>query len=214
MSARAPPGECLTTEVVTLGEVTVANLVLGPAFIYWAPFGTAEPADNSVANDGWLTPPPSPWTDLGGTNGGVNVEIDATLTALEVDQVIMEAGARLTALKPVVTASLAEITDANLNVSLNGIMESGSGEGFLTLDLPADISSTQPQYAALIVDGWGPATATGGPALRRFVVRKVLSQVKVALQHDKKTQQKIDCSFQVYYVGGGVKPIHQVTATV
>ena len=44
--------------------------------MYWAPFGTTEPADSTVTPQGYLTIPPSPWTDIGGTTGGVNFEID------------------------------------------------------------------------------------------------------------------------------------------
>lgn len=187
---------------------------MGPARIYWAPLGTAEPADASVSNDGFLVPPPAPWTDFGGTDGGINITIDSTYTALNVDQIPMQVGGRLTDLKMSVNAPLAEITETNLSVALNNIAEQGTGEGYVTLDIPADIETTQPDYSALIVDGWGPATATGGPALRRAVVRKVLSTVKVELMSDKKTQQKITCTFEVYYVGGGIKPIRFIRATV
>jgi hypothetical protein len=189
------------------------NLVLGPARIYWAPYGSAEPADASVTDDGFLTPPGAPWTDFGGTDGGVNLEIDSTYTALTVDQVLIDAGARLTGLKMSVTAGLAEISDENLQVSLNNIAESGEGEGYLTLDIPDGVTVTQPQYSALCVDGWGPETATGAPALRRAIVRKVLSETKVTLTSDRKTQQKLACTFNTYFVGAGVKPVHIVTAT-
>lgn len=212
MPARAPPGECLTTEVVTIA-VQTKNLVMGPARIYWAPFGTAEPADATVANDGWLTPPPAPWLDLGGTNGGINLEIDTTYTAKVVDQILMEAGATLTDLKMSVAAPLAEISDQNLAVSLNGIVEAGVGEGFVTLEIMDGSYATQTKYSALILDGWGPELDNGAPALRRAIVRKVLSQAKVNLANDRKTQQKIDTTWQTYFVGEGIKPIRFVTAT-
>ena len=194
-------------------SVNAANLVLGPARIYWAPMGTAEPTDVSVANDGWLTPPPSPWTDFGGTDGGVNLEIDTTYTDLTVDQIIMAVGARLTELKMTVAAGLAEITNANINQALNNITEQGSGQGYVTMDIPVGSSATQPDYSALCIDGWGPLTPAGGPALRRAIVRKVLSTAKVVLSGDKKTQQKVDTTWNTYFVGEGIKPIHIVTAT-
>lgn len=212
MPARAPPGECLTTEVVTLA-IQVKNLVMGPARIYWAPYGTAEPADATVTGDGWLVPPPAPWLDLGGTNGGCNLEIDTTYTAKVVDQIIMDAGATLTDLKMSVTAPLAEISDQNMAVGLNGIIESGQGEGYLTMEIMDGTYASQPQYSALILDGWGPELDTGAPTLRRSIVRKVLSQAKVSLAHDRKTQQKIDTTWQAYFVGEGIRPVHIVTAT-
>lgn len=193
--------------------IQTRNLVMGPARIYWAPFGTAEPADATVTDDGWLVPPPSPWLDLGGTNGGVNLEIDTTYTAKVVDQIIMDAGATLTDLKMQVTAPLAEISDQNLAIGLNNIVESGAGEGFLTLEILDGSYATQTQYSALIVDEWGPELATGAPALRRCIVRKVLSQAKVSLTADRKTQQKIDTTWQTYFVGEGIRPVRIVTAT-
>jgi hypothetical protein len=186
---------------------------MGPARIYWASFGATEPADATVANDGWLTPPPAPWLDLGGTDGGVNLEVDTTYTAKTVDQIIMDAGATLTALKMSVTAPLAEISDQNLAISLNNIVESGEGEGFVTLEIMDGTFATQSQYSALIIDGWGPELDNGAPALRRCIVRKVLSEAKVSLANDKKTQQKIATTWNTYFVGEGIKPLKFITAT-
>jgi hypothetical protein len=193
--------------------IQTKNLVMGPARIYWAPTGTAEPADATVTDDGWLTPPPSPWMDLGGTDGGINLEIDTTYTAKKVDQIIMDVGATLTDLKMQVAAPLAEISDQNLAVALNNIVESGAGEGFLTMEILDGTYATQSKYSALILDGWGPELDNGAPTLRRAIVRKVLSTAKVQLQNDRKTQQKIDTTWAAYFVGEGIRPIRFVTAT-
>lgn len=193
--------------------VNSQNLVMGPARLYYAAQGTAEPADATVTPDGWLTPPPAPWTDFGGTEGGVSLEIDTTYTDLEVDQEIMPVGARLTAMAMMVSAKLAEVTQQNMAVALNNITIAGSGSGYITLDVPVGSSTTQPQYSALIIDGWAPLLSTGQPALRRAIVRKVLSTAKVTLTSDKKTQQSFDCQFKVFYVGSGINPIHIIDET-
>lgn len=193
--------------------IQTRNLVMGPCTAYYAPMGTAEPADASVADDGWLIAPPSPWRDLGGTNGGVTVEIDSTLTDFEVDQMILNPGARVTALKMTVTTPLAEISDDNIAAALNNLVQRGSGTGFVTLDVLDGLEATQPGYSALIIDGWAPETEDGAPALRRAIVRKVLNTAKVSLTGDKKTQQKVDCTWNVYAIGGGIRPIHIVSAT-
>lgn len=193
--------------------VNAANLVLGPARLYVAPFGSTEPADSSVTPNGPTTPPSSPWTDVGGTDGGVTFEVDNTYTALSVDQVIMDVGARLTEMKMTVTAKLSEMTLTNLQTSLNSIGTAGSGTGYSTLDIPVGSSATQPTYAALIIDGWAPMSSTGAPMLRRVIVRKVLSQVKASLAFDKKTQQGLDCTFSAYFVSPSIAPVHVIDQT-
>ena len=56
-------------------------------------------------------------------------------------------------------------------------------------------------------------TSGGSPALRRIIVRKVLSQAKVSLMYDKKTQASYACTFNAYFVSNSVPPCHIVDAT-
>lgn len=190
--------------------VNAANLVMGPARMYAAPFGTTEPADSAVTPNGPTNPPSSPWTDVGGTDGGVTFEVDNTYTDLSVDQIVMNVGARLTEMKMTVTAKLSEMTLTNLQTVLNSIGTTASGSGFSTLDIPVGSTATQPSYAALLIDGWAPMLGTGAPALRRIIVRKVLSQVKATLSYDKKTQQSYDATFTAYFVSNSINPVHIV----
>lgn len=194
--------------------VTAGNLVMGPARLYVATFGATEPADSAVTPNGPSTPPGSPWTDVGGTDGGITWEADTTYTPLNVDQVPMEVGARLTELKLTVTAKLSEITQANMQVAFNQLATTASGSGYQTLDLLPASSGTQPTYAALIIDGWAPLTSGGNSALRRVIVRKVLSQAKASLVGDKKTQQSLELSFQAYWVSASLAPLHVVDQTI
>lgn len=191
-------------------SVNAANLVLGPARLYVAPFGATEPADSAVTPNGPTNPPSTPWTDVGGTDGGVTFEVDNTYTDLSVDQIVMNVGARLTEMKMTVTAKLSEMTLTNLQTALNSIGTTGSGSGFSTLDIPVGSAATQPTYAALLIDGWAPMLSTGAPALRRIIVRKVLSQVKAQLSYDKKTQQGYECTFAAYFVSNSINPVHVV----
>ncbi len=192
-------------------SVTASNLVLGPATLYVAAFGATEPLDSTVTPNGPTNGiPSSPWTDVGGTDGGVTFEVDSTYTDLSVDQIIMNVGSRLTELKMQVTVKLSEVTLANLNTALNNIGVTSSGSGYSTLDIPVTSAASQPQYSALIIDGWAPTLSTGSPALRRVTVRKVLNQVKASLTYDKKTQLAYDCTFTAYYVSGSINPVHIV----
>lgn len=191
-------------------SVNALNLVLGPARLYVNSFGAAEPADSAVTPNGYLTPPGGTWVDVGGTDGGVTFEADLTYQDLQVDQITMMVGARLTETAMQVTAKLSELTFANLQASLNQIGITSSGSGYQTMEIPVGAASTQPTYAALCIDGWAPMTNSGTPALRRVIVRKVLSQVKAQLAYDKKTQQGLDCTFKAYYVSNSINPVHIV----
>jgi hypothetical protein len=147
---------------------------------------------------------------VGGTDGGVTFEVDSTYTDLQVDQIIMMVGARLTDMKMTVTAKLSEVTLGNLNTAMNNIASVGSGAGYSTLDINVGSAATQPAYLALMIYGWAPLLSTGAPALRRIIVRKVLSQVKVGMTYDKKGQLGYECTFSAYYVSSSVPPVHIV----
>ena len=205
----APERGARTEDVVPI-SVNAANLVMGPARLYVAPFGATEPADSAVTPNGPTNPPGSPWTDVGGTDGGTTWETDSTYTPLNVDQIIMDVGARLTEIKMSATTKLSEMTFANLQVALNNIAIIGSGSGYQTAEIPVGSSATQPTYAAVLIDGWAPMLSTGQPALRRVIIRKVLSQAKAAFASDKKTQQSLDCTFNAYFVSNSINPVHIV----
>lgn len=190
--------------------VVTTNLVLGPADLWVGPLGATEPADGSITPNGVSFIPAAPWTYAGGTDGGVNFEVDTTITGLTVDQIPMEVGGRLTDEKMTVTTKLSEITLANINTAMNGLTAQGGGTGYSTLDYVVGSASTQLGYSALLILGWAPMLSTGAPARRWIIVRKVLNQAKVALMHDKKTQQGIDCAFQCYWLSQSVNPVHQV----
>lgn len=191
-----------------------SNLVLGPATLYVASYPAGEPADAAVTPNGYLTPPGAPWVDVGATDGGVAFEIDQTYTDLTADQVTMSVGSRLTESKMTVTAKLSEMTYANLQTAINNIGITASGTGWQSMEIPVGTASTQPSYMALIVDGWAPMTTNSTPALRRIIVRKVLSQVKASFMYDRKTQQSLDCTFTCYFINGTTNPIHMVDELV
>jgi hypothetical protein len=188
--------------------VVASNLVLGPCDLYVGPFGAAEPPDSAITPN--PMPPGFPFIDVGGTDGGVTFEVDETLTSLTADQVTMDLGARSTETKITVTAKLAEVTLANFQLAINQIGSFAQGDGFATLDIPVGVTSTQPLYSSLIIDGFAPNLPNGMSARRRIIVRKVLSQPKVSLVYDKKTQNSYDITWQCYYVSASVDPAHVV----
>lgn len=186
-------------------SVTVTNLVMGPGAFYQAAFGAVEPADNVVNT----APPTSSWTDLGGTLGGMTISVDQTYTELEVDQLVDSVGRRLTKREFSIATQLAEATLTNLSNSLNGSSAtSGSitgGGTYNTFEPLFATSATQPNYTALLVDGFGTSSFR-----RRSIFRRSLSTAKVdqVLAKDKQTAYTV--TFNGHYVSSVIAPIHVV----
>jgi hypothetical protein len=183
--------------------VNTANLIQGPATLYSGAFGATEPADSAVNS----TPAASAWTDLGGTQDGVKLSVDQTYGELEVDQITVRVGSRLTKADFTVETSLAEPTLANLSLVLNG-GTSASGSGWSSFDPNVTSSATQPNYFAIILDGYAPSQFR-----RRVIVRKALNTDSVELAYTKDKQTLIPAKFSAHYVSSSIVPIHVVDQT-
>lgn len=182
------------------------NVVQGPATIYWGQFGTTEPADTNAA---LVASPGAGWTDMGATTGGVSVTIEHTYGQIKADQLVDTIGARLTGRVITVAVSLLEATLNNLLVAMNQAANIATpASGISTFDPVTATSATQPTYTALLIDGWAPLLGSGGAARRRFIVRKLLSDVKASAKYDLVTQVTWDCSFTAYYVSNSIAPFH------
>lgn len=190
-------------------SVVPSNLTQGPATLYYAAFGTSAPADSAVTS-----PPGAGFTDVGGTQGGVMLEVDLTYTDQTVDQLVDNVGGRLTKRTIQVTTQLAETTLANLQFATNQLLTLSPQSGYSTADMLTTTSATQPTYATLIIDGWAPTTGTTESACRRrIIVWKVLSQPKISLEYDMAKNGTYNTVFTAYYVSSGVSPIHVVDQT-
>lgn len=185
-------------------SVTASNLVLGPAKMYTAAFGTTEPADSAVNTALSATG----WTDVGGTMGGVTIEVDQTYTELEVDQIVDSVGRRLTKREMAITTAMAEPTLTNLALALNG-GTSATGAGYASYDPLITTSATQPNYIAILVDGWAPGNAFN----RRLIARKCLSTAKTQFLYAKDKQHVFDVTFNLHYVSNSITPLHVVDQT-
>lgn len=186
------------------------NLVQGPAYIYWAQSGTTEPTDASVTPEGYMIIPPAPWTDFGGTTGGVAFKSAPTITDQVVDQIPDPMGGRLTKRATTVVTTLAEGTLQNYNLALNQTMNIAQGTGYQTADPQTATSATQPSYLSLMIYGWAPLLDTGQPALRRIVVRKCLatSQPEMMYVMDKPVGYAV--TWTAYYLSQSI-PFYHIT---
>lgn len=183
--------------------VTATNLIQGPATLYQGAFGAVEPLDTAVNT----APAASAWTDLGGTQDGVKLAIDQTYSELEVDQITLRVGSRLTKADFTIETSLAEPTLENLSMVLNG-GTAASGAGYKSLDPIVTSSATQPNYFATILDGYAPQQYR-----RRVIARKVLNVDSAELAYTKDKQTLIPVKLAGHYVSEGIKPFHIVDQT-
>ncbi|MDQ0758694.1 phage tail tube protein [Streptomyces canus] len=183
--------------------VTTTNLIQGPATLYKGAFGATEPTDTAVN----AAPAASAWTDLGGTQDGVKLSVDQTYSELEVDQITLRVGSRLTKADFTIETSLAEATLENLSLSLNG-GTSASGAGWKSYDPNVSSSATQPSYFALMMDGYAPSQFT-----RRVIGRRMLNTDSSELAYTKDKQTLIPVKFAGHYVSSVIAPFHIVDQT-
>lgn len=178
--------------------VDTTNLIQGPGTLYKGAFGATEPTDTAVN----AVPPASSWTDMGGTQDGVKLTVDQTYSELEVDQITLRVGSRLTKQDFMIETSLAEATLTNLSISLNG-GTSASGSGYESFEPNVTSSATQPNYFAVILDGYAPEQLR-----RRIIGRRMLNTESSELAYTKDKQTLIPVKFAGHYVSSVIAPFH------
>lgn len=187
------------------------NIVQGPAYFYVAQFGSTEPADSAATVTAGA--PGGAFVDAGFTETAVVIEEDQTWTDLKVQQVAMAVGARLTDYLVTVKTQMAEISVNNLTTALNSLTTVTVASSYTTVDRVVTNSATQPTYACLIVDGWGPTLATGQPARWRHTIRKVISKPKIQRNYELTKKTVFDVTFQGYWVSSSISPVHEILQT-
>jgi hypothetical protein len=188
------------------------NAVMGPATVYTAPFGATEPAYAAIGS-----PPNSAvWTDVGATADGTSVllEIEHSLTSISAEQLIDPIGARVSKRVIQVTVVLEEATLTNLNLAMNQLLTISPGTGYTVADPIASITSVQPQYQAIMIDGWAPTTGTTEvECRRRMIIRKCLSSSKSDLEYEKTKMVLYHTTWTGYWVSSSVAPFEIVDQT-
>ena len=178
--------------------VNTVNLIQGPGTLYTGAFNATEPLDTAIGD----APDSGVWTDVGGTTDGVTLNIAQEFSELSVDQIVDVPGRRLTKRDLSVTTNMAEPTLANLAAAMNLASSAVTdGAGFKKLEPSSDTSATQPNYKALICDGFAPEQL-----MRRVIVRKVLSTNNVEFAYKKDEQTVFAVTWSAHYVSPSVKP--------
>ena len=185
---------------------------MGPANLYFGAFGSVEPAYGVLTG----TPSSAVWTDVGAIADGTSVllEVDQTYTEISAEQTIDPLGARLTKRTIQVTASLEEVTLANMTLAMNGLTSINPQATYSVLDPVTGSAQSQPVYTALIIDGWAPTAGTTETSCRRrIVIRKCLSNSKVDIEYEKSKPSLFACVWTAYYVSGTITPFEIIDQT-
>jgi hypothetical protein len=191
--------------------VTPYNVIQGPGRLFVAPYPVTG-IDDYLTTDPATLPVGAPFVDVGGTTGGITVEVDETIGNITVDQILDPVGGRTTARTLQVTTTFMETDVANLRLAMNGATSTtetdGSGDtpAYIGFDLNTQTSATQPLYSTIIVDGWGATTAGGVATTRRFIMQKVLSAPKVSQKFNMADQATVAVTFTAYYVSSSISP--------
>ena len=73
-----------------------------------------------------------------------------------------------------------------MNLAMNQLSTISPGSGYTVFDPLTAITSFQPTYMAILIDGWAPTTnTTEVECRRRMIIRKCLSSSKVDLEYEK-----------------------------
>jgi len=185
------------------------NLIQGVGFVYLAPIGTTEPANEDIT-----ATPAVDFVDLGFTMEGVTLTVAHEYSELDVDQVVDIPGRRLIKREVTVATSLAEATMANLLQAVNGlgaITTTSAGAavpGTDAFEPSAAGLQGEPTYAMLLFDGFAP---DGFP--RRVLLRKALQVGEIEAAYSKDGQTVYPVEFAGHYISESVAPYKIVDQT-
>lgn len=176
--------------------VTSTNLIQGPATVYVAPFGTADPA--TIA-----TTPAAGWVDVGGTKGGLELNVSSEFATLTVDQIVDIIESRRTGREVTVKTTLAEATLQNIAQAIANAAPVAN-----VLELDDGLTAFKPAYSAILIDGIAP-----GGFRRRIIVRKTLPTDAVGIGYKKDDQTVVPVTWKLHWVSTVIKALKIEDAT-
>lgn len=176
--------------------VTSTNLIQGPATVYVAPFGTADPATIATA-------PAASWADVGGTKGGLELNVSSEFATLTVDQIVDIIESRRTGREVTVKTTLAEATLQNIAQAIANAAPVAN-----VLELDDGLAAFKPAYSAILIDGIAP-----GGYRRRIIVRKTLPTDAVGIGYKKDDQTVVPVTWKLHWVSTAIKSLKIEDAT-
>ena len=173
-----------------MGDVT--NIVVGPGELYLAPVGTTPPDENDDILV-W-----SGWTNMGYTDGGVEVEYTPEVADHFVDQETGPVKETLTSENFLVRAPLAESTLANLNkaISASTFTTEAAASGVTGKDILTVGTGPLTEWALGFEAESPESQADGTQGWRLLVVWRVLSVSAIGQAYRKGEKTLFNSEFK------------------
>lgn len=184
--------------------VATPNLLVDPGWLFWAPLGTALPANTvtgSVFSDAW----PVAWLPLGATVEGSTLSYETTVEPMTVAEIFDPVKYATTGRSGSLAFALANWSLTNLKRALNGGVITTTGSGATAMNSYALPTPGQEVRAML---GWESSDSTV-----RVVVLQALSSGTVEMAFQKAPDfSRIPFEFSMEMPVGGTQPFNTYTA--
>jgi hypothetical protein len=170
----------------------VANILVGPGELYLAPVGTTPPdEDENVLS--W-----SGWTNMGYTDGGVEVEYTPEIADHFVDQETGPVKSTLSSEQFIVRAPLAESTLGNLNkaISASALSTEAAAGGVTGKDILVVGSGPLTEWALGFEAESPESQADGTQGWRLLIVWRVLSVAAIGQAYRKGEKTLFNSEFR------------------
>lgn len=178
--------------------VNTSQMMIGPGRLRWAPVGT----DDALIVAGY-TPSWTSWTDIGATDGGVQMSIAKDYTNHTVDQVADWVASTINERHVTVQTEVVESGDlARISLVNNGGTTTPSfNASWDKYEPTTDLIATQETYIAVGLEG----KALDGKKMI-IVARRVLNVDSIAFEFKKDGKTTLGLNFAGHYVSDTIAP--------
>lgn len=177
--------------------ITTAQMMVGPGRVRWAPVGTNDAAIVAAYAPNWAG-----WTDVGATDGGVDMSIVKDYENHGVDQTPDWVASTIKSRHTTLQTSLVESGDlAKIALVNNGGVMLSTNPSWTSYEPNTDLISTQETYIAVGVEG---ITLAGKKRL--IIIRKVLNVDSIASSFKKDGKTMLAMSLAGHFVSDAIAP--------
>lgn len=181
--------------------ITLAEVFAGPAELWIAAVGTAEPEINAAPGVGWR--------DVGGTTGGITFSVEQSLQPITFDQIAAEVGALPENQTPTISTTLGQASLENYLAALNGgaITNVPAAVGppavpeYDEYEPENDLVNNPLTYHAILMRGKTMDGKTG-----QAVLRRTLNTANSETAFSKTAVAGLSVAWRGYYVSASIPP--------